>query len=303
MKINLRFGAELLFLIMIVALSIRGAGNDYASFFQSPFFSTNISVLISSHARILLNDLKGLYSSFWPILYLALIFMIGHIAIKKWGGFIASVCFILCLSLIKVSLPGNYATALQLLSLSPVSLIGNLLDWSKQAYGNAGWGILYLGLFIPVLTLPLRQESGMLFLSHRAKKVTPTQTVASLVNVILLIVTGIALWIVLYRYKLAGISLPFLGIPTLTLPNGSPVWELPYMVAVLMGLSSIIILNKVNLNISGGQPIVTTGSIIFYSIIIGLFAPAGLFLFVLCSNIVKIILAPLINKPDDRGSL
>jgi hypothetical protein len=244
------------------------------------------------------------FTSFWGIFYLVLLFGIGQLLVKRWGGLMS----LLLLGGVLWAGAGQGGEAgawiARALVSSPDTWLLDILTASVKSYGSPGYGAIAIGLMAALLMYPAQHEliSARKFtgvannlqgyvgttvamqLLQRAGYSIGRVLVSSLFLMVLGIGTLIALWIALSNFATTGNSKSFWLIPNITVPNLSPVWDLSYW--ALAGIVLLLTLEQARINQARGlanQPYQQYSGVVIVSTFIwvallGLLAPAGVLL-------------------------
>jgi|GEM_PF-2075709 len=260
--------------------------------------------------------------SIWGIFHLVMLFLLGYSWFRRgWGG-----AFLLLLLTFTVWLAGIAQhplapTLTHIFSSSPATWMHDLLRFSAEKFGHAGWGVLFLGMVVSLSLLPAFHH--LIVMRHRLKYLPLVQrllgtevaykymegsganpllmTVNTLINPIILIGLLIALWIGLRQAAHAGdVPLAAWGIPNLAVPSWKPVWQWPYFalagVCALVQIVLIPIKRKLNVLVSGIAGEVNAWYILIGAFVMALFVPAGVILFLTGQTVTQLLLVPLAGR-------
>ncbi len=249
--------------------------------------------------------LVAVVGSVWGIVYLLLLFAVGLMWLKRWGGFIA-----LALLLGAIGWKGAQDAAwleglANLLRSGPATLSLLALESSTASLGTPGWAVIFGGMGLLFLLFPGLRESVLatrLTLSRkrrgsrvtaeewaeyfRARGVSSYRSVgAILIYVVTSVWTVIALWVGLRRLSGAGgeLAFPVLGLPDITVAHFSPVWHPSYfVVALLLGVVAVVRIGiSVRLNVMEGGGLRRPVPMLIVSLLFALVVPAGVLLFLI----------------------
>jgi hypothetical protein len=189
-------------------------------------------------------------TSIWGILYLVLLFMIGQLWIRRWGGLIVLLALLLVVAIwggMNQAVLDNLTT---IISSSPAGLMRDLGIFSEELTGTMGWGYLLLGLLIAFILIPATRYSYRM--SREMSKANLSQAdmgntrmqrflesrsseygrmfMGWMVNYLVAFGLFVAIWVALRRFVDVpiGIDLSFYFIPDITVPSFKPVWDWPY---------------------------------------------------------------------------
>lgn len=257
----------------------------------------------------------GIIRSFWGIFYLVLLFTLGQLWVKKWGGFLAIALLgaIVWLFGGETSPPGLFV---QLFTSSPVFGFTTVMVYASQALRSAGTGIFLSGLAVVTLLWPAYRQMVKINrsvqeanLAHQllgttvARNMMQTKGVASLRTaaawllwMLATLTLPIALWIALRRLSASAgpIPLELLRLPDLAAPHWRPVWRLNYFLIPLVYWLANLALSRLNgkYRLSGmvyqNPLLLLTGALL-----LGLFVPNGVILYLLGQSIGQCLALPL----------
>ncbi len=257
--------------------------------------------------------------SIWGIFYLIFLLLLGWLWNKKLGLLLISVVLLIGIFLIGIQYPYILDVINNIFSSSPVNIIQAMLIFSAAKFGSIGWGILFSSLLMIVSLYPayyvtywanrlmrdvplIRRLLGTRFTQEylATKGFNAIQlSISSIFTSVIGLVFPISLWIALRR--LAGMSLKiplsFLIIPNLTIPSFKPVFQISYFLLplILGGVNIILLSNQKKYYIAA----LTTKyqnpySSIIGSLILALFIPAGVMLYLIGQSIGQILIIPRI---------
>lgn len=260
--------------------------------------------------------------SIWGVFHLIMLFLLGYSWFKRgWGG-----VFLLLLLMFTVWLGGVAQhplapTLTHIFSSSPATWMHDMLRFSAERFGHAGWGILFLGMVVSLSLLPASHH--VIVMRYRLKNLPLVQrllgtevaykymegsganpllmTVNTLINPIILIGLFVALWMGLRQATHAGdVPLAAWGIPDLAVPSWKPVWQWPYFalagVCALVQIVLIPLKRKFNVLVSGIAGEVNAWYILFGTLVMAMFVPAGVIIFVTGQAVVQLLLVPLAGR-------
>jgi len=263
--------------------------------------------------------LIAIIKSIWGIFYLILLLLMGWLWNKKWGLLLVSVVLLIGVFLLGIQYPYILDVMNNIFSSSPVNIIQAMLIFSAAKSGSIGWGILLSSLFMifslypayyitywanhlmrntPLIRRLLGTRFTQKYLSTKGLN-TIQLSVSSIFTTVIGLGFPISLWIALRR--LAGIkikiSLSFLGVANLTIPSFKPVFYISYFaLAIILGGVNIILLKTQKkyyitaLMTKYQNPY----SSLIGSLILALFIPAGVVLYLIGQSIGQIIIIPWI---------
>jgi tetratricopeptide (TPR) repeat protein len=257
--------------------------------------------------------------SIWGIFYLIFLLLLGWLWNKKWGLLLVSGLLLIGIFLIGIQYPYILDVINNIFSSSPVNIIQAMLIFSAAKFGSIGWGILLSSLLMIISLYPayyvtywanrlmrdiplIKRLLGTRFTQEylATKGFNAVQlSISSIFTSVIGLVFPISLWIALRR--LAGMSLKiplsFLIIPNLTVPSFKPVFQISYFLLplILGGVNIILLSNQKKYYITA----LTTKyqnpySSIIGSLILALFIPAGVMLYLIGQSIGQILIIPMI---------
>ena len=257
--------------------------------------------------------------SIWGIFYLIFLLLLGWLWNKKWGFLLLSGVLLIGIFLMGIQYPYVLDVINSIFSSSPVNIIQAMLIFSAAKFGSIGWGILLSSLLmivslypayyvtywanrlmrdVPLIRRLLGTRSTQEYLATKGFN-TIQLSISSIFTSVIGLVFPISLWIALRR--LAGMSLKiplsFLIIPNLTIPSFKPVFQISYFLLPLMlgGVNIMLLSNQKKYYITA----LTTKyqnpySSIIGSLILALFIPAGVMLYLIGQSIGQILIIPRI---------
>ena len=287
---------------------------------EPPAARTKLNVAAGWQA--LAGFLLAAFKSIWGIFHLIGVSLLGYSWFRRsWGAMVLPVAL-----LIGVWVAGGLSSPVSLalthvISSSPAGWMRDLLRFSVANFGHAGWGTVLLGLTVMLILLPTLRQIAVA--QYRLKNVPAIQrllgtTIAyeymqqSAVSPVLMM-TGyiiysaiafglfIALWVGLRQIAQAGeIPLAAWGIPDLSVPSWKPVWQWPYFaLAGLYALTQIIRIlpsRKFHMQTMSGIPGNNAWYILIGTLILALFVPAGVILFLIGQAIAQWLVVPLMGR-------
>ena len=271
----------------------------------------SLNAVLSSTWQFLWMSLK----SWWGILYVVIIALLGRYWLGRWGWIILPVLLIITVGLLSWLFPETYSLLVELFSSSPVVWMGVILARSQQNLGSAAWGSMLAGAVLAILLFPVYRETyranrligevqnlrrifGTTFAMDRmqSKEMGPLTATASFLTILLVLIFSVSTWMALLRLadQFGPLPFPLLGIPDLAIPHFKPVWMWNYFILPAITGILVIIQNQVNARLrlvqAGGGLVVGTFII---ALIVGLFIPAGVFCFSIGQSLLLILLSPL----------
>ncbi|MEA3439291.1 MAG: hypothetical protein U9R58_03325 [Chloroflexota bacterium] len=267
-------------------------------------------------------------TSIWGILYLVLLFMIGQLWIRRWGGLIVLLALLLVVAIwggMNQAVLDNLTT---IISSSPAGLMRDLGIYSEELSGTMGWGYLLLGLFIAIILIPATRYSYRM--SREMSKANLSQAdmgntrmqrflesrsseygrmfMGWMVNYVVAFGLFVAIWMALRRFADVpiGTDLSFYFIPDITVPSFKPVWDWPYFALGGIVLAVNVALGFIHRSYKGVQIASLYSSpwiAVFSAAMLTLFVPSGTLLFSLGQSLAMIPIVLLIFrdlKEEDR---
>ena len=257
--------------------------------------------------------------SIWGIFYLIFLLLLGWLWNKKWGLPLLSGMLLIGIFLMGIQYPYILYVINNIFSSSPVNIIQAMLIFSAAKFGSIGWGILLSSLLmivslysayyvtywanrlmrdVPLIRRLLGTRFTQEYLATKGFN-TVQLSISSIFTSVIGLVFPISLWIALRR--LAGMSLKiplsFIIIPNLTIPSFKPVFQISYfLLPLILGGVNIILLNNQKkyyitaLTTKYQNPY----SSIIGSLILALFIPAGVMLYLIGQSIGQILIIPRI---------
>ncbi len=261
-------------------------------------------------------------SSGWGLVYLVLLGIIGGLLIKKWGAPL----FIGALLLAVLIWGGHDPVALSdmkhWVSSSPTNLMLAALTQAEEYLGSPGWGALLAGFVVALLLFPAYRDA--LRASRIVTSVAPLRSMLSttaimrylrakgfsmgrvflayLVLMGMLIAGPICMWIALRQMAGIGGPIPFpvLGLPDITVPHWRPVWNLWYFVlGALLGLSNVALMRFYRQRgLEAGFGCQSPVMALIGPLLLSLFAPAGVLLFLLGLSVGQGMTSPFVLRRE-----
>jgi hypothetical protein len=260
--------------------------------------------------------LTSAVGSGWGLFYLLLLFILGQLWLRRWGG--ALVLLALLAGVWFGADPNGAPPAglLHFFSDGPVARLLEGLLAATQRFGSPGWGVLAGGLIVTVLTFPALRESlranraaaqvaGLkqvlgttMAMGHLQRQgfSTGRYIVATLILVLVNLGLPVALWVALRRLAEMETSPSFLILADITVPHWQPVWQSPYyLLALLLGLANILQNRQQRKYLQVRLPPLFQhpASLLLGALLIGSFIPAGVLLFLLGATVGRSLTAPL----------
>lgn len=287
----------------------------------APAPAVRLNFDITAAGKAIKDFLQAAFKSVWGIFHLIMLYLLGYSWFKKgWPALLVPATLIVLAGIAGGLSSPQADTLIRLISSSPAGWMRDLLLFSVERFGHAGWGILLLGVAVSLALLPAMCQAvvaryklrhlpfvqklfGTTIAYEYVKKgANPLlMTVNSLINPIILFGLFIALWVGLRQVANAGdISLTAWGIPDLSLPSWKPVWQWPYFaMAGVLALAQIMLIplkRKFNLLVSGISSEVNVWYILIGTFVVALFVPAGVLLFITAQAISQLLLVPLAGR-------
>lgn len=260
--------------------------------------------------------------SVWGIFHLLMFALLGYSWLRRgWGSLLLPLAFLLAVGITGGLLSSFDEILTRFISLSPAGWMRNLLHFSVERLGQAGWGIVMLGIVVAIGLLPasyqiattqyrLRNVSSIkrLLGSQIAYEYVERSGVDTVLTVLNLIITPIvslgllvALWVALRQIaQEENWLLTAWGIPDLAIPNWRPVWQLPYWVlAAVVAIAQIILIpvkRRFGVRLSGIPAETNPWYILVGTFIFALFVPAGVLLFLVGQMVAHFLSVPLIGR-------
>lgn len=98
-------------------------------------------------------------TSLWGIAHLIIIFIIGQLWVRRFGGGIVLLALLLAVGFLGGSNQETLDTFNQVISSSPAGWMYDLGVWSEEMSGTMGWGYLLLGLVVALVLIPATRYS------------------------------------------------------------------------------------------------------------------------------------------------
>lgn len=267
---------------------------------------------------------KAAFTSGWGILYIILILALGFVWVKRWG-FLASLALLgITAQIVIGSSPGGLDSMKHIFSSSPPTLMADMLRSSANSLGSPGWGILLMCLIVVLCLLPSIRSSvrNRLILAQimAGKDKTRTSALRHMLQeriadvrdsrrVIYMTVMNyllvVSLWIGLRRFSGMGATtkFPFLGIPDITVPNWKPVGNFSYYIlALLLALAGFFLYRiQKQSELAFTLPVLENPIGIFLgALLISLFVPAGVLLFLLGITLCNLAVLPVMLRLEGK---
>ena len=260
---------------------------------------------------------QGIKSA-WGFAYLVILISLGQTWIKNWGGISLFVLLLAGVGYFGGKSANVLAVCVDLITTGPATWWSYILSYSAQMTGTIGWGILGTTLLLTIILLPalktvnqfsqnaliaqkIQQRDGEKaaqdFISH--EMMGCRNYLATYIYLLLASVFPVALWVALFRLASnASGKFPFLIVPDLTVPHWRPVWHYSYF--VVGGLFLIFYLIYVGM-VRKNQPENPFSKIgiwaaIPVSILMTLFAPSGVLLFLAGQLLLIAIVTPFMKS-------
>ncbi len=259
--------------------------------------------------------------SVWGILYLLLLIGLGQLWVKRWGGISFFVVLLALVGFFGGRLQGLLDLFIQLITTGPATWWTYVLSVFFKSSGTIGWGVIGMALFITLLMAPAflitSRYSQKALSAQRVQELQGTtaaeqfisrnmpgcqESLATWLYLLVSFVFPITLWVALRRISLGGVeAFPFWFIPDLAVPHWKPVWHFAYFVLGAVFFLVYVLYIKLLGQVQKGNPFSKIGlwGALPVSVLLSLFAPAGVVLYQSVQVLLISILLPLVGKAPE----
>ncbi len=277
---------------------------------------------MSAAWKAVVGFLLAAVKSVWGIFHLLMFALLGYSWLRRgWGVLLLPMAFLLAAGISGGLSSSADEILTQFISSSPAGWMHNLLHFSVERFGQAGWGIVMLGIIVAIGLLPALHQIATT--QYRLRNVpyvrrllgsqiayeyierSGTDTVLTVINLIINLIISfgllIALWVALRQIaQEENWLLTAWRIPDLAIPNWKPVWELPYWVlaavVAVIQITLIPLKRKFEVRLSGIPAETNPWHVVVGAVILALFVPAGVLLFLIGQIVAQFLSVPVIGR-------
>ena len=254
--------------------------------------------------------------SWWGIVYLLLLVLLGLFYFRKRGWLILPLLFLLIVGFSAWLWPIAYSELLMFFTSSPATWMYSWLIFCDIYLGSTGWGSISAGLFLVIILLPVyhyvykanqnqpnivrqRQIFGTTAAMNllQTSGTTGLTLIGSILTIVLVMVLPISAWVAYRKLQavIGPLPFPLLGIPDLSVPHFRPVWQWQYFILPVFNGILGGVLSRINIRYQLNQTIPASFLItIIASIIVGLFIPAGAILVTVSQSLSLVLMTPVV---------
>jgi tetratricopeptide (TPR) repeat protein len=270
-------------------------------------------------------------TSVWGWVYIVIIFFVGQLGIRKWGGILSLLAILVGVLVLVSFVPEQSGLIIELAGLGPDAWIMALLKYSAETYGSPGFAALFVGIAISILIFPAQRESVMwgnmlvkvgglgqqqpalgqsMLLLGDSKAMTDLQRAGFKWSRYLLAFIALVglnfgllafLWMALRQYAKTSLPTAFtalLTIPDITVPHWKPVWHVSYFVLGVVYLIVVLVLQRLQArnNQQAQQNLgVTIFSQLVITVLLVLLVPAGVVLAMFGTSVSQMAFSQIVT--------